>query len=73
MPFNGLLLFTQTGETLTVVSLLVGPSWFVWGIFSLLSIFKDIVLEGFDDSLGLAKLLSGGTEPAEPAAGDASS
>jgi uncharacterized membrane protein HdeD (DUF308 family) len=37
----GILLFTQTGATLSVVMLLVGLSWFIWGIFSLLSIFID--------------------------------
>jgi uncharacterized membrane protein HdeD (DUF308 family) len=37
----GLLLFTQTGATLAVVMLLVGLSWFIWGIFSLLSIFIE--------------------------------
>ena len=37
----GILLFTRTGATLSVVMLLVGLSWFIWGIFSLLSIFID--------------------------------
>jgi uncharacterized membrane protein HdeD (DUF308 family) len=37
----GILLFTQTGATLSVVMLLVGLSWFIWGIFALLSIFID--------------------------------
>jgi uncharacterized membrane protein HdeD (DUF308 family) len=37
----GILLFTRTGATLSVVMLLVGLSWFIWGIFSLLSIFIE--------------------------------
>lgn len=37
----GILLFTQTGATLSVVMLLVGLAWLIWGIFSLLSIFID--------------------------------
>jgi uncharacterized membrane protein HdeD (DUF308 family) len=37
----GLLLFTRPGATLAVVMLLVGLTWFVHGIFSLLAIFID--------------------------------
>ena len=37
----GILLFTQTGAALSLVMLLFGLSLFIWGIFSLLSIFID--------------------------------
>jgi len=37
----GILLFTQTGATLTVVMLLVGLSWFIQGVVTLVSIFID--------------------------------
>jgi uncharacterized membrane protein HdeD (DUF308 family) len=37
----GILLFTQTGATLTVVVLIVGIVWFIQGIFQILSIFID--------------------------------
>ena len=39
--FLGILLFTQTGATLALVMLFFGLSLFIWGIFSLLSIFID--------------------------------
>jgi predicted PurR-regulated permease PerM len=63
---------------LVVVLSLVFWGWVLGPLGALLSVpmtvmVKDIVLEGFDDSLDLAKLLSGGTEPAEPAVDDASS
>ena len=37
----GILLFTRTGATLSLVMLLVGIAWFIQGIFTLLSIFID--------------------------------
>jgi uncharacterized membrane protein HdeD (DUF308 family) len=37
----GILLFTRTGATLAVVMLLVGLSWFIYGIVTLLSVFID--------------------------------
>lgn len=37
----GILLFTRTGATLSVIMLLVGLSWFIWGIVTLLGIFID--------------------------------
>ena len=37
----GILLITQTGAALTLVMLLLGLSWFIQGIFTLLSIFID--------------------------------
>lgn len=35
----GILLFTRTGATLSLIMLLVGLSWFIWGIVTLLGIF----------------------------------
>ena len=63
---------------LVVVLSLIFWGWVLGPMGALLSVpmtvmIKDVILEGFDDSLGLAKLLSGGTEPAESAASDASS
>jgi uncharacterized membrane protein HdeD (DUF308 family) len=37
----GILLFTRPGATLSVVMLFIGLTWFIQGIFSLLSIFID--------------------------------
>ncbi len=37
----GILLFTQTTATLAVVMLLVGLTWFIQGIFSIVAIFVD--------------------------------
>ena len=37
----GLLLFTQTTAALTLIMLIVGLTWFIQGIFNLLSIFID--------------------------------
>jgi uncharacterized membrane protein HdeD (DUF308 family) len=37
----GILLFTRPNATLSVVMLLVGISWFIWGIVTLLGIFID--------------------------------
>ena len=37
----GILLFTQTGATLSLIMLLVGLAWFIQGVVSLLGIFID--------------------------------
>lgn len=37
----GLLLFTQTTAALALIMLLIGLTWFIQGIFSLMSIFMD--------------------------------
>ncbi len=37
----GILLFTQPTATLSLIMLLVGLSWFIWGIVTLLGIFID--------------------------------
>ena len=37
----GILLFTSPGATLSLIMLLVGLSWFIWGVVVLLGIFID--------------------------------
>ena len=53
----GILLFTRPGATLSVIMLLVGLSWFIWGIVVLLGIFIDKTAWGwklFGGAIGIA-------------------
>ena len=53
----GILLFTQTTATLAVIMLLIGLSWFIQGIFNLMSIFMDKAQWGwklFGGAIGIA-------------------
>jgi uncharacterized membrane protein HdeD (DUF308 family) len=65
----GILLFTQTGATLSIVMLLVGLSWFIWGIFLLLSIFIDHREWGWRLFGGVIALAAGWLVLSNPVAG----
>jgi uncharacterized membrane protein HdeD (DUF308 family) len=53
----GILLFTRPGASLSLVMLLIGLSWFIWGIVVLLGIFIDKTAWGwklFGGAIGIA-------------------